>query len=105
MMAKPKNQGPLRLSYALAIPIGGWQSYYKYIRKNIKVPTEASAASIEGVIMLEFDLKADGTAHNFRITQSLGYGCDEEAIRLVRDGPKWDVQNAQVAIGGLSIDF
>jgi len=100
-----KNQGPRQVSYALATPIGGWKSYYKYIRNNIMVPVAAKDSSIVGTVYLEFDLKEDGSPHNFRITQSLGYGCDEEATRLVREGPKWDVKKAQVPIGSLSVDF
>jgi len=103
-MAK-KNQGPQQVAYALAMPLGGWDDYYKHIRKNIVIPDAAKDASVEGTVRLEFDLKKDGTAYNFRITQSLGFGCDEEAIRLVREGPQWDVRNAQVPIGRLSIDF
>jgi hypothetical protein len=25
----------------------------------------------------------------FSVLKGLGYGCDEEVIRLVKDGPKW----------------
>lgn len=107
-MKKPtnlKNQAPRQVSYALASPINGWNSYYKYIRNKLKTPSAAQDASIEGSVVLEFDLDSDGSPTKFRVIQSLGYGCDEEAIRLISEGPKWDVANAQVPIGRLTIDF
>ena len=30
-----------------------------------------------------------GNLSDFKIIKSLGYGCDEEAIRLIKEGPAW----------------
>jgi TonB family protein len=90
---------------SLATPAIGERSYNKYIRQNLKYPASASAPGIHGPVVLEFDVATDGTPHNFRVIESLGYGCDEEAIRLIREGPKWNARNAQVSIGRWKIDF
>lgn len=100
-----KNTPPENVAYALASPVDGWKSYFKYIRKEIKTPSAAQDAGIEGTVGLEFDLDEEGVPTEFRVVQSLGYGCDEEAIRLVRDGPRWNVEEAQVPIGRIDIDF
>ena len=100
-----KNKGPRGIAYAMASPIGGWDDYYKYIRKEIKRPKQAKEADIEGSVWLEFNIDRNGMPTEIRVVESLGYGCDEEAIRLVREGPKWDVESAQVPIGRLQIDF
>ncbi len=101
-----KNMGPGGAQgYALAAPIDGWEAYYTFVRNNIVVPREALEAGLEGSVYLEFDLDTDGRPTEIRVTQSLSAACDAEAIRLLRQGPLWDVQNAQVPIGRLKVDF
>ncbi|MCR9251793.1 MAG: energy transducer TonB [bacterium] len=65
------------------------QEYQKYINENLVYPTEAKAANIEGSVKLIFTVNIDSTVTDFIVLQGLGYGCDEEAIRLVKEGPKW----------------
>ena len=36
-----------------------------------------------------FNVGIDGTTWNYVVIQSVSPECDEEAIRLVREGPKW----------------
>lgn len=90
---------------ALASPLIGDRSYNKYLRQNLRYPPKAAEANIHGTVILEFDLNPEGTPISFRIIKSLGYGCDEEAIRLIREGPKWDVGAAQVKMGRMEIGF
>jgi TonB family protein len=40
-------------------------------------------------VRVEFTVKADGQLSDFKIKKGLGYGCDEEAIRLIKEGPAW----------------
>lgn len=40
---------------------------------------------IQGLVILEVVIGADGRAHGAVVTKSLGYGLDEEAIHAVRD--------------------
>lgn len=63
--------------------------YQKYIDENLVYPTEAKEANIEGSVKLIFTVNVDSTVTDFIVLQGLGYGCDEEAIRLVKEGPKW----------------
>lgn len=65
------------------------QEYQKYIDENLVYPSEAKAANIEGSVKLIFTVNIDSTVTDFIVLQGLGYGCDEEAIRLVEEGPKW----------------
>ncbi|OEK01538.1 hypothetical protein BFP97_08385 [Roseivirga sp. 4D4] len=77
-------------SYASAKPEGGFTSFNRYLRRNLKYPEAAKEQKIRGRVTLEFDVSAIGELSNFKIIKGLGYGCDEEAIRLVKDGPKWN---------------
>ena len=100
-----KNHPKGNHAYALAAPVDGWKDFYRYVRKNIITPDSAESANMEGTVSLEFDLDEEGRPTEIRVVASLGYGCDEEAIRLVREGPDWDVEGAQVPIGRIDIDF
>ncbi len=90
---------------SLAQPVSGERTYNKYLRQNLRYPTQASDAGIRGSVILEFDISSDGLPLNFRIVKSLGFGCDEEAIRLIREGPKWNHIGAQVSIGRWEVEF
>jgi TonB family protein len=70
-------------------PNGGFKKLEKYIRENLRYPAPAAQAGIKGTVKLRFLIKADGSPTDFELINSLGYGCDEEAIRLLKQGPKW----------------
>jgi hypothetical protein len=71
-------------------PADGWDNYDVYLANNLNVPEEyktrqSNAASVE----LSFEVDKYGEPINIRIEKSLCPTCDKEAIRLVKDGPKW----------------
>ena len=63
--------------------------YLEYLQKNLKKSKQAIDNQIVGTVEVEFKVNKKGELSDFKITKSLGYGCDEEAIRLIREGPKW----------------
>jgi len=70
-------------------PTIGWDNYKKYLEENLQYPQEAIKNGISGTVKLSFVVKPDGAFENLRIKKSLGFGCDEEAIRLIKEGPEW----------------
>lgn len=76
-------------SFTPARPVGGTKAYKKYIEENLRYPDQAINNEVEGTVTLELTISSNGTISNIDIKKSLGYGCDVEAIRLVREGPKW----------------
>ena len=62
---------------------GGQQAFKDFIRENLRYPEEALAAKAEGRVHLSYEVNDNGDVFNIQVTKSLGYGCDEEAIRLV----------------------
>ncbi|HHP7242802.1 MAG TPA: energy transducer TonB [Cyclobacteriaceae bacterium] len=70
-------------------PTIGWDNYKKYLEENLQYPQEAIKNGISGTVKLSFVVKPDGTFENLRIKKSLGFGCDEEALRLIKEGPEW----------------
>ncbi len=71
-------------------PKGGFKKFEKYVIKNLHKPQAAIDAGKKGQVTVRFKLDASGKPIDFEILQPLGFGCDEEAIRLLRDGPKWN---------------
>jgi protein TonB len=75
--------------------IGGRVEMYKYLGQNIKYPAAAQRANVSGRVFVKFIVEDDGTIGDVVVMQGIGFGCDEEAIRVVKSMPKWKpgVQN------------
>jgi len=64
--------------------IGGEAALLKFLKANIVYPAAAKIAAISGSVYLEFTIDANGNVLDVKVTKSLGYGCDEEAIRVIK---------------------
>ena len=45
--------------------------------------------SIEGKVFITFAVEEDGSLTDIKVVRGIGYGCDEEAIRIIKMMPKW----------------
>jgi outer membrane biosynthesis protein TonB len=70
-------------------PEVGWGNYNTYIQNNIKVPTDIRNKNTGREVELSFLVDNKGDPTDIRITKSLCNECDKEAIRLLKEGPKW----------------
>lgn len=68
---------------------GGISELMKYLQKNVKYPSAAQRANISGKVILQFVVEKDGSVAQVRVIKSVGFGCDEEAVRVVKSMPKW----------------
>ena len=68
---------------------GGQQKLLEFIGNNVVYPKEAIDAGIEGRVFVEFYIEKDGTVCDAKVLRGIGYGCDEEALRVVGLMPKW----------------
>ena len=59
-------------------------SFTKFIRNNLKYPEAAFKQNIAGKVKLKFVVEPSGRISNILIIESLGGGCTEEAIRVVK---------------------
>lgn len=62
---------------------GGKKALDEFIRTNMQYPEEALKNRVEGSVVVKYDVDVFGKVSNAVITHGLGYGCDEEALRLV----------------------
>ena len=68
---------------------GGLNKLTDYLAKNIKYPQMARESGIQGRVFVNFVVEPDGSVSNVNVMRSLGGGCDEEAVRVVKNMPKW----------------
>ena len=67
-------------------PVDGMKAFQNYIKKNRRYP---ETANVKGTVFLVFTLKKNGAIKDVVVTKSLHPTYDEEAIRLLKEGPKW----------------
>lgn len=72
-----------------AAPIGGITAFYDFVKDKLKYPAQARRMRIEGKVFVEFVVEKDGTISDVRSIKGIGGGCDEEAVRVVENAPKW----------------
>jgi len=70
-------------------PAEGYLKFDDYVASNLKTPEELKIKSTQGEVQLSFDVDKNGQPVNITVQKSLCQTCDEEAIRLLKDGPKW----------------
>jgi protein TonB len=68
---------------------GGDEARIKYLRDNIKYPEMAKESGIQGTVYVTFVVEKDGSISNVKVLRGIGGGCDEEAIRVLRNMPNW----------------
>lgn len=68
---------------------GSTESFLKFMFKNIKYPKQASRMNIEGKVFVQFTVSKDGTMKDIKVVRGLGYGCDEEVLRVMQMPYKW----------------
>ena len=56
----------------------------QFIYHHLKYPEAAVAADVQGMVVVECDINHEGAVVDTRVLKSLGHGCDEEAVRVVR---------------------
>jgi TonB family protein len=68
---------------------GGRQALGDFIGALLRYPEEAARNNIKGTVIIGFTISENGELMDFKVIQSLGYGCDEEAIRVLKLLPDW----------------
>jgi TonB family protein len=66
---------------------GGMNDFYKYVVENIGYPLRARKNGIEGEVVVQFVVENDGSLSNVKALNEIAGGCEEEAVRVVRNSP------------------
>lgn len=69
---------------------GGNSAWMKHVKEKLNYPIEAKKKDIFGNVVLGFIVTKEGKIANISVLRSLGFGCDQEAIRLLITSGKWN---------------
>jgi len=69
---------------------GGQSELEQFLNLNLRYPNKAIENKISGEVIVSFLLDEKGDISAAMILKSLGYGCDEEALRVVGLMPRWE---------------
>jgi hypothetical protein len=87
-------------------PADGWDNYEMYLANNINLPNDLKKKENDGdKVQLSFDVTANGDPMNIKVERSLCQKCDEEAIRLVKEGPKWKRKSKKNKRATITVPF
>jgi hypothetical protein len=71
-------------------PEAGWGNYNTYVANNLNIPGNIREKNKGSEVELSFSVDKNGQPVNIKITRSSNcIECDTEAIRLLKEGPKW----------------
>lgn len=88
-----------------AIPADGWDYYNTYIANNLSISKDIIQKNIHGQVTVTFEVEMDGTVTDARITRSLCDECDVAALRVIKEGPRWKVNNGKRATANVNVIF
>ena len=74
---KPKFQG------------GDANTFSTWDNKNLQYPEIAKENGIQGRVLLQFVVGADGKVSNVKVVRGVDPALDKEAVRVVQSSPKW----------------
>lgn len=95
-----KKRKAIKVTSADVQPVPGFPVFYEYINKNKKVDSLS-----RGNVDVSFFINNKGRPDKFIIEKSLSTARDQEAIRLIKDGPAWKVLNSKKTKTKLTIQF
>jgi len=62
---------------------GGKEVLKKFFKENLTYPAQALENKVEGDVIVKYKVSGLGEVFDAVVEHGIGYGCDEEALRLV----------------------
>ncbi len=70
---------------------GGAGEMKKFLLTNLQYPATAADHQVSGKVVVAFTVQTDGSCTGFNVVSPLlGYGCEEEALRVAALMPRWE---------------
>jgi TonB family protein len=73
----------------MPVPPGGIGITLQRIQNHLRYPAEAQQRGVQGKVFVKFVVDAAGQVQQAAVLKGLGAGCDEEALRIIRELPAW----------------
>jgi len=68
---------------------GGAKAWSKYMERNLRYPSRAQEDNIAGKVFVSFVVEKDGSITDVSVIKGIGFGCDEEAMKVIKKSPLW----------------
>ena len=68
---------------------GGAKAWSKYMERNLRYPSRAQDEGATGKVYVSFVVEKDGSITDVSVIKGIGFGCDEEAIKVIKKSPLW----------------
>jgi len=68
---------------------GGQKAFGKFLGSNIRYPISARENNVQGKVYIGFIVEKSGELTDLKIIKGIGGGCDEEALRVLKNSPPW----------------
>ncbi|MCX6221653.1 MAG: TonB family protein [Bacteroidia bacterium] len=68
---------------------GGEKEMMRFIKLNLHYPPVAQENNIQGTVIMNFVVDREGKITNIKVIKGIGFGCDEESIRVLGRMPLW----------------
>lgn len=71
-------------------PKEGIAGFYEYVAANLEYPMTARKSLTEGKVYVQFVIGKDGSISDVQVIKGIGFGCDEAAVKVIRNAPNWN---------------
>lgn len=79
-------------------PVIGKDAYHEYLKKELIHPQDSLCKGVSGTVVVEFQINEKGRPVDLKVKRSLCESADREALRLIEQGPDWQVDTAKVFV-------
>ena len=69
---------------AKSVFLGKSKDLKEFLNNELKYPKDAILKKIEGKVYLKYKINPQGKVYDVFVIKGIGYGCNEEAVRLVK---------------------
>ena len=66
------------------------QAIVNYIANNLKYPSSAKTAGIEGTVYVSFDINENGYVSRVSSLNKINEACEREAVKVIQNMPRWE---------------
>jgi protein TonB len=73
-----------------AQPKGGYSGFQDYVSRTLTYPTFSLKNKTQGTVEVSFIIEKNGTVSSPEIVKGLDESCNIEAIRVIKNSPKWE---------------
>lgn len=68
---------------------GGNKKLIRFLNRNLNYPKTARQQGVQGKVFISFVVEANGDLSNLKVIRGIGSGCDDEALRVVKNSAPW----------------